>query len=171
MRLKDEQAQGLIVGIRGGQNHAFGDAKTHLARCEVSDHDGKAAFEFFGLIGATNAREDITRTPFADIEREAQELVGTFNGFTLDDLGNTKVNLREVVNRAFRGDRFATRQDGFGFRSLFRDESVLLFFHVNTLHEMCKGLNRVRGGQRRIHACPGQRFDREEVFYALSRRW
>ena len=60
----------LLVGVRGGQHHAFAEAELHLARRQVGDHHGELADELLGRVGRLDAAEDRARARFADVERE-----------------------------------------------------------------------------------------------------
>ena len=64
----------LLVGVRGGQHHAFAQTELHLARREVGDHHGQLADQVGGLVGRLDAAEDVARLGLADVERQPQQL-------------------------------------------------------------------------------------------------
>ena len=107
MGLQKEEAERLVFSVARREHHAFGDAETHLARGEVRDHDRVAADEIRGLVGALDPGEDVAGAAFAEVERQLQELRRTIDLLAVDDLRDAQVDLREVVDRAFGGDRFA----------------------------------------------------------------
>ena len=173
MRFEDEEAESLVFGVGGGEHHPFGNTKAHLARREVRDHDRELALQVFGLVGALDAGEDVAGSAFTEVKREAQELRRTFDFVALDDLRHAQVDLREVVDRALFGHGFAAREfghrDGFGDNRHVGQQAVELLFHVDALHQMLEGLNRMLGRERRRHARPEERIDREERFDAFGR--
>ena len=56
-----------------------------------------AADQALGVVGGLDAGKDLALA-VADIERQGQQLVGTFNGFGLLDLRDPQIDLCEIVN-------------------------------------------------------------------------
>ena len=57
-----------------------GDAKAHLARCEVRDDDGEPADQLLRRIRRADAREDRALLA-AEVDAEFQQLVGAIDQF------------------------------------------------------------------------------------------
>ncbi len=95
----------LAAARAGGQDHAFGDAELHLARRQVGNVQGQATFELTRLrVGALDAGEDVA-LGIADVQGQAQELVGAFDEFGLFDQGDAQVDLGEGVEINGLGQR------------------------------------------------------------------
>ncbi len=75
-------------GVAGGKDHAFRNAEAHLARGKVGDDDDVFADKVFGFVGALDAGEDLAGLGFAYVCRHLEELVGAFDGFGGEDLGD-----------------------------------------------------------------------------------
>ena len=89
MRLEHEQARvGLLVAVRGGQDHPFADAELHLARRQVGDHDGELADQLLGRVGRLDAAEDGARRRLADVERQLEQLGRALDFLAGDDAGD-----------------------------------------------------------------------------------
>ena len=87
---------------RRGEHHAFGQAEFHLARREVRDHRRQAADQQRRIVRRLDAGEDRARLPVADVERQLQQLVRTFDVFGIDDARDAQVDLREIVDGDLR---------------------------------------------------------------------
>ena len=70
----------LAVRVLGVDHHALGDSEAHFARGEVRDDDDVLADERSGVDRLADAREDLAGLAFAEIEDQADQLVGTFDG-------------------------------------------------------------------------------------------
>jgi hypothetical protein len=81
---EQEDAGGLAVGVGGGQDHALGEAELHLARRQVGDHHRQPADQRRRIVGRLDAGEDLPRAERADVEQQADELVGAFDLRGLD---------------------------------------------------------------------------------------
>ena len=108
---QEESRGSFLIRVSRREHHAFGKTKTHLARCEIRDHDDQLADQLRGLtVARLDAGEDRTGLSLTDIERELQELRGALPGFARHYLLDTEVKLREIINRAGRGNGFPARQ-------------------------------------------------------------
>src|SRR5690606_13533764 len=67
----------LCVIVACSKHHAFGDAKTHLARGQVGHQHGQLVFQIGRGIRRLDAGEDLAVSPFAHVQRKTQKLVGT----------------------------------------------------------------------------------------------
>jgi hypothetical protein len=74
----------------------------HLAGGEVGDDDDTAADEFFGGVPLGDAGEDLAGL-VAEVDFEAEELVGLGDAFGDEDFGDAEVDLDEVVDGDLRG--------------------------------------------------------------------
>ena len=99
------------------KNHALRHAKLHFARGQVGHQHGELADQFFGLVHAGNAAEDIAHAAFAGVQRQAQQLGRALYRSTLHDLGNAQVDLGEVVDADGRGNLLAAWHGCYGFSS------------------------------------------------------
>ena len=97
-----EDEEVLATGT-GGEHHAFGDAKAHLARGEVGNHKGEAALEVFGAVGGFDAGKDVAGLA-AQVEGELYQFVGAFDRAGFGDAGDAQVYLGEVVDVDGVGD-------------------------------------------------------------------
>ena len=91
-----------VFAVRGGEQHAVGLEAAHLAGGEVGDDDDVAADEFFGGVPLGDAGEDLALF-VAEIDFEAEELVGLGDALGDEDLGDAEVDLDEVVDGDLRG--------------------------------------------------------------------
>ena len=91
-----------VFAVAGGQQHAVGFEAAHLAGGEIGDDDDAAADELFGGVELGDAGEDLTLF-VAEIDFEAEELVGFGDALGDDDLGDAEVDLDEVVDGDLRG--------------------------------------------------------------------
>jgi len=80
VRAEDEQSRSL-AGSR--QHHAFRQAELHLARREVGDHHRHAPLQFLRIVNRLDAREHRARLRFADVQRQLQQLLRTFDMLAL----------------------------------------------------------------------------------------
>src|SRR5438270_12430936 len=64
-----------LVADGGGENHALRLEAAELARLEVRDDDYFAPDQFFRLVVFGDARENLARLRFAEVNGEAQKLV------------------------------------------------------------------------------------------------
>jgi hypothetical protein len=91
-----------VVAVGGGEQHAVGFEAAHLAGGEVGDDDDAAAEEVFGGVPLGDAGEDLAAL-VAEVDLEAEELVGLGDAFGDDDLGYAQVDFYEVVYRNLWG--------------------------------------------------------------------
>jgi hypothetical protein len=89
---EQEDAGRLTVGIRGGQDHSLGQAELHLARREVGDHHRQPADQRRRIVGRLDAGKDLPRAERADVEQQANELVGAIDVRRLADAGDAQVD-------------------------------------------------------------------------------
>src|SRR5471032_1421627 len=95
----------LFAARTGCHHHAFGDPEAHFARFEVGDHHGQATFKLGRVrVGALDPGEHVALL-VTDVQGQAQQLVGTFHGFGLEDQRNTQVHGSEGVELDFRRQR------------------------------------------------------------------
>ena len=93
-RVEQVQARvGLLVRGGGAQHHAFGHAELHLARRQVGHQHGQLADQLFRLVGRLDARENVAVAAFTYIEGQAQQLAGALDVLSVDDSGDTQVDL------------------------------------------------------------------------------
>jgi hypothetical protein len=69
----------------------------HLAGCEVGDDDDAAADELFGRVPLGDAGENLTLF-CAEVDLEAEELVGLGDALADEDFGDAEFDLCEVVD-------------------------------------------------------------------------
>ena len=72
--------------VRSGEQHAVGFEPAHLAGREVRDHDDAAADEVFGRVPLCYARQDLAFAVGAEVDFEAQQLVGLGDALGDEDL-------------------------------------------------------------------------------------
>src|SRR5574343_862371 len=65
---------GLLVGMAGGQHHAFAHTKFHFARRQVGHHHRELADQFFGFVHGRDAAEHVAGAAFAHVQGQAQQL-------------------------------------------------------------------------------------------------
>ena len=91
-----------VFAVRGGEQHAVGLEAAHLAGGEVGDDDDVAADQFFGGVPLGDAGEDLALF-VAEIDFEAEELVGLGDALGDEDAGDAEIDLDEVVDGDLRG--------------------------------------------------------------------
>ena len=96
-------ARGVIVAA-GAQHHALRHTEAHLARREVGDHHHQPAGELFGPVGGADAGEHRALL-VAQIQRQAQQLVGALHQLGRGHARDAQVELREVVDARCDGRR------------------------------------------------------------------
>ena len=82
----------------------MGFQAAHLAGGEVGDDGDALSDQFFGRIELGDAGEDLAAF-VAEVDFEAEELVGLGDALGDDDLGDAEVDLGEVVDGDGRGAR------------------------------------------------------------------
>ena len=90
-------AQASHRAKRGGQQHAVRLEAAHLARSKVGDDHDLAADQLLRLVVLRDAGQDLALL-VAEIDFEAQELVGLGNALGDEDLGDAQVDFDEVVD-------------------------------------------------------------------------
>ena len=75
---------------------------THFAWGEVGDDDDAASDEFFGGVPLGDAGEDLAGF-VAEVDLEAEKLVGFGDVFGDDDAGDAEIDFDEVVDGDLRG--------------------------------------------------------------------
>ena len=108
--LLEAGAEGEVVGVgeggerglaafggAGGEEHAVGLEAAHLAGGEVGDDDDAAAEEVFGGVPLGDAGKDLAAL-VAQVDFEAEELVGLGDALGDEDLGDAELDLGEVVD-------------------------------------------------------------------------
>ena len=88
---------GFAAFFAGGEEHAVGFEAAHLAGSEVGDDGDAAADELFGGVVLGDAGEDLAGL-VAEVDFEAEELVGFGDALGDDDLGDAEVDFEEVVD-------------------------------------------------------------------------
>ena len=78
---------------------------THLAGGEVGDDDDLASDELFGGVPLGDAGEDLALF-IAEVDLEAEKLVGLGDALSNDDLRDTKIDLDEIIDGDLRGIRY-----------------------------------------------------------------
>ena len=80
----------------------MGFEAAHLAGREVRDHDDAASDELFGGVPLSDAGEDLAAL-VAEVDFEAEELVGFGDALGDFDLGYAELDFDEVVDGDLRG--------------------------------------------------------------------
>src|SRR5450432_1326562 len=92
-----EQEQCTIAARR--QDHAFGYAEAHLARCEVRDEHDFAPYELLRhAVAGADAGKNLALAELARIELETQQPVRVFHKATVQHRGDTQVEFGEIVD-------------------------------------------------------------------------
>ncbi len=100
--MRFEQVDAVVVA--GRQHHTLGNPEAHLARRQVGDHHRQSAFQRLRGVGGADAGEDVAGLA-ADIQRQAQQLVGPLDILGLGDPRDPQVDLGEVIEGNLVGDR------------------------------------------------------------------
>ena len=103
-----------MVFAGGGEQHAVGFQAAHLAGSEVGDDGDALSDEFFRGVELGDAGEDLAAFG-AEVDFEAEELVGLGDALGDDDLRDAEIDLGEVVDGdcrgcQVRGSRFEVRR-------------------------------------------------------------
>ena len=94
-----------VFSVAGGEEHAVGLQAAHLAGGEIGDDDDFAPDQLFGGVPLGDAGEDLAGF-VAEIDFEAEKLVGFGDALGYDDFGYAEVDLDEVVDGDLGGCRW-----------------------------------------------------------------
>ena len=94
----------LLTAHSGCQYHSFADSELHFSRREIGAQDHQPADKVFRLVGTLDSRENVTRSLASHAERQLQQLVRSDDGVRGQNPSDTKIDLREIVDRAMLGD-------------------------------------------------------------------
>ena len=95
----------LAAFFAGREEHAMGLEAAHFAGGEVGDDDDLAAYEFFRGVELGDAGEDLAAAFGAEVDFEAEELVGFGDALGEEDFGYAEFDFDEVVDGDRRGFR------------------------------------------------------------------
>ena len=70
----------------------------HFARREIGNDHGESAHQRRGIVSRLDTCKHLTRAQRADIQRQLQQLVGTFNVFRIGDFRDAQIDFGEVVD-------------------------------------------------------------------------
>ena len=90
----------LLTARACSQNHAFADSELHFSRGEIGAQDDQPSDKIFRLVGALDACENVSRLLAPHAECQLQQFVRSGDCICGNDTRNTKIDLREFVDRA-----------------------------------------------------------------------
>jgi len=92
---------GLAAFFARGEKHAVGFQTAHFARGEVGNDHDLAADQVLGCVPLGDAGEDLTLF-VAEVDFEAEELVGFRDALSYENLGYAELDFDEVVDGDLR---------------------------------------------------------------------